>query len=172
MQLFDNTRRDSLTQLIATNSNSLKEIYFADLDRAGFHSWSSFLNCIASCSNLITLKLSYSNFSSYDVSCWYSTISALKSLVFLALRDIPLQDSGMMVLCGSLVHHSVIRRLWVRNCKLSSASCHTLSCLIPTLPKIRKLELSKSELSVPDSEPLQHLIQTAEKYFVEIQFED
>ena len=165
----DDSRRNSLAQLIATNSNSLKEIYFVNLDTVGFHSLSVFLNCIASCSNLMLLKLSFSNFSSYDVSCWY-TISALKSLVFLLLRDIPLQDSGMMVLCGSLVHHSAIRRLRVRNCKLSSASCHTLNCLIPTLPKIRILTLSRSELSVPDSEPLQRLIQTAEKYSVEIEF--
>ena len=167
---YDYTRRDSLAQLIATNSNSLREIYLVCLDTVGFHSWSNFLNCIASCSNLMTLRLSFSNFHSYDVSCWYSTISALKSLVYLALRDIPLQDSGMMVLCGSLVHHSAMRWLWVQNCELSSASCHTLSCLIPTLPKIRKLELSKSELSIPDSEPLQRLIQTAEKYSVEIKF--
>ena len=169
---YDDSRRHLLTQLIAANSNFLKEIYFVGLHRVGFHSWSSILNCIASCSNLVTLKLSFSNFSSYDVSCWYSTISALKSLVYLVLRAIPLQDSGMMVLCSSLVHHSAIRGLHTQNCELSSASCHTLSCLIPTLPKIRKLQLSKPELSVPDSEPLQRLIQTAEKYSVEIEFLD
>ena len=162
----------SLTPIIATNSNSLREVYFSNLDRVEFHSLSSFLSCIASCSNLMTLMLSCSDFSSYDVSCWYSTISALKSLVFLLLVDIPLQDSGMMVLCRSLVHHSAIRWLRVRNCKLSSASSHTLNCLIPTLPKIRRLALFKPELSDPDSEPLQRLIQTAVKYSVEIQFTD
>ena len=48
--------------------------------------------------------LSHSNFTSYDISC-YSTISALTSLIYLVLLAIPLQDSGMLVLCGSLVHH-------------------------------------------------------------------
>ena len=166
----DGSCRHSLTELILKNYFFLKEIDFDQLHNIGFHSWSVFLNCIASCSNLMTLKLSNSNFSSYDVSCWYSTISALKSLVFLSLRAIPLQDSGMMVLCGSLVHHSAIRLLRVYRCELSSASCHTLNCLIQILPKIRKLALSKSELSVPDSEPLLRLIQTAEKYSVEIKF--
>ena len=168
----DYSRKNSLTELIATNSNSLKEINFNLLHAVGFHGLSSFLKSISSCSNLMTLKITSCNLTSFDVRCWYSTISALKSLVYLVVQDIPLQDSGMMVLCGSLVHHSAIRWLWVRKCELSSSSCHTLSCLIPTLPRIRMIELSQSELSVPDSEPLQRLIQTAEKYSVEIQFKD
>ena len=171
-ELPTNNRMELLTELISTNKDSLKQIDLDELHRIGFHSWSIFLDCIASCSNLMTLKLSDTNFSHDDVSCWYSTISALESLVFLSLVAIPLQDSGMMVLCGSLVHHSALRWLRVYRCELSSASCHTLSCLIQILPKIRKIELYNLELSVPDSEPLQRLIQTAEKYSVEIQFLD
>ena len=167
----DTSHGKLLTEIIAKNHDSLKAIYFTELHSIGIDSWSSFLNCIALCSNLMSLKLTYSEFILEDIS-WHNSIAALTSLVHLVLRAIPLRDSGMMELCHGLVCHPGIRRLLIVECELTSASCNTLSCLIQTLRKLRKITISKSELSRPNPEPLGRLQQTAKKVYVEVEPQD
>ena len=160
----------SLTELIHSNSKSLREITLPFLHKVGFHSWNSLFNVITSCSNLMWLHLTHTQFSSEDMSCWYRAVSALNSLVYLQLFNIPLQDSGMLVLCSSLSCHPAIRLLSVGYCELTSVSCVALMCLIQTLPRVRQLTLSKPELSSPESEQLQLLEQLAEQCSVKILF--
>ena len=160
----------SLTELIHSNSKSLREINLPFLHEVGFHSWNSLFNVITSCSNLMSLKLSHTQFSSEDMSCWYRTVSALNSLVHLSLVNTPFQDSGMLVLCGSLSCHPAIRWLGIQNSNLTSASCVALMWLIQTLPRVRQLYLYEPELSSPESEQLQLLEQLAEQCSVKIRF--
>ena len=158
-----------LTQLIASNSNSLRDIQLIHLREVGFNSWSSIFNVISPCSNLMVLKLWFAQFDPEDMSCWYIVVSALNSLVYLELASTSLKDSGMLILCHSLSYHPAIRRLWIYSCGLTSASCEPLVCLIQTLPRVKRLNLDESEFSNPDSAPLQRLTQIAEECSVKIE---
>ena len=158
----------SLIELIISNANSLRDITLSNLHELGFDSCNSFFTVVSLCSNLMVLQLWFTEFISEDMSFWYIALSALNSLVYLSLLGSPLQDSGMLVVCSSLAYHPTIRRLNVRSCELTSSSCVALKCLIQTLPRVRMLELSKSELSSPDSEQLQSLLQLAEECSVKI----
>ena len=163
---------DSLSKLISNNFHSLRDLRLDFLHKVGFDSWSSYFSCVTSCTNLIVLMLDNTEFSSDEISCWYRASSALNSLAYLGLAYIPLQDSGMIVLCHSLSYHSAIRKLMVWDCKLSSVSCVPLMCLIQTLKTVRTLELSKRELSSPDPEQFQLLTQIAEECSVKIELFD
>ena len=158
----------SLIELIISNANSLRDITLSFLNGLWFDSCNSFFTFVSLCSNLMVLKLVFTQFIPEDMSFWCIVLSALNSLVFLALSYSPLQDSGMLVVCSSLAYHPAIRWLDVRGCELTSSSCVALKCLIQTLPRVRMLELSKSELSSPDSEQLQSLLQLAEECSVKI----
>ena len=159
----------SLIELIISNANSLREISLSCLHGLWFGSCDCFFTVVSLCSNLMVLRLVSTEFNSEDMSFWSIALSALNSLVCLELSYSPLQDSGMLVVCSSLAFHPTIRRLHVENCELTSSSCVALKCLMQTLPRVRKLVLSKSELSSPDSEQLQSLLQLAEECSVEIE---
>ena len=161
-----------LSQLISINSHSLRQLSLTQLHKVGFDSWSSYFSCVTSCTNLIRLALDNTEFSSDEISCWYRASSALNSLAYLHLSDIPLQDSGMIVLCHSLSYHPAIRRFSMWVCELSSVSCVPLMCLIQTLKTVRTLKLSKRELSSPDPEQFQLLTQIAEECSVKIELFD
>ena len=134
--------RNSLAQLISNNSNSLRELRLSNLHRVGFHSWSSYFSCVTPCTNLVVLGFMMIEFISDDISCWYRAVSALKSLAYLALYKVKLQDSGMLVVCSSLAYHPTIRCLWIVNCDLTSASCIPIVYLIQTLKYVRELDLN------------------------------
>ena len=162
------SHRDRIVQLINRNSNSLRHLDLPFLHLAGFHDWSSFLPTLHSCSNLVFLLLTNTKFPLHDISCWYEAVSALRSLVFFGLTAVPLRDEGLWVVCHSLTHHPAIRSLLISSCDLTPESCRTLSCLIQTLPQIRKLTIYKAELFRPDFQ-LQSLVLAAEECSVEIQ---
>ena len=160
----------ALTKLIGSNSNSLRAISLMQLHNVGINSWSSFFSCVTRCNNLIVLQLLNCNFSSEDMSCWYRAVSALKYLVLINLNTISLQDAGMLVVCHSLSYHPALRNLMIKYCNLSSASCLPLMCLIQTLKHVKMLDLSKSELSTPDTSKIELLKEMAEGCTVEIKF--
>ena len=167
--LRDNYQQQ-LINVITNNSTSLREIYLEELHTVGFNSWTSILTPIQSCCNLVALTLTYSPFSSDDISYWDTAILYLQSLVELSLNDIPLQDTGLMTLCKSLNRHPAIRSLIIIECEFTSNSCEPIGMLIHTLPYLRELKLRKPELSLPDASPLQLLQQTAELFSVKMEF--
>ena len=162
--------RHQLTEILSNNSTSMRFITLFQVETYGFNSWTSFLTPIQSCHNLVSLTLFVSPLSSDDISYWFTAIRYLQSLAQLHLQAIPLEDTGLMVLCQSLIAHPAIRRLEISNCSLTSDSCEPISMLIHTLPYLRELQLNKSDLSQPDSIPIQNLIRTAELFSVEIKF--
>ena len=168
--LFRDNYQLQLINVITNNSTSLRDIELHRVYTVGFNSWTSFLTPIQSCCNLVSLKLTYSPFTSDDISYWDTAILYLQSLVELGLAAIPLQDTGLMTLCKSLNRHPAIRSLWIDKCELTSNSCEPIEMLIHTLPYLRLLRLYKPELSFPDASPLQLLQQTAELFSVEVEF--
>ena len=165
--LSENYQRQ-LIDLINNNSTSLRDIVLAHVHRVGLNSWTSFLSSIQSCSNLVSLAVSSSPFSSDDISYWYTAILCLQSLVQLAIQTVPLQDTGLMILCKCMYKHPAIRNICITRCELTSNSCEPIMMLIHTLPYLRLLRLHKPELSLPDAIPLQLLQQTAELFSVEV----
>ena len=158
-----------LIKVINNNSTSLRGIALTALNKVGLNSWASILAPIQSCRNLVSLSLVYSPFPSDDISSWDTAILYLQSLVELCLIVIPLQDTGLMTLCKSMNRHPAIRRLRIDLCKLTSDSCEPIMMLIHTLPYLRILMLYESELSLPEANPLQLLLQTAELFSVEVE---
>ena len=99
-------------------------------------------------------------------------ISNMNSLVQLALVWVPVQDSGMRVLCRCLCFHPAIRSLVFEHCELTSASCTTIINLIQTLRNIKIIDCSREELSRPETERLQLLIEVSEECSVKIELSD
>ena len=161
-----------LTELLTTSCTSMTDIGLFAVHTIGFNSWTSFLTPIQSCHNLVSLSLFVSQLSSDDISYWFTAIRYLQSLAVLFLYGIPLEDTGLMILCQSLTRHPAIRRLMLSKCSLTSVSCEPISMLIHTLPYLRQLQLDKPDLSQPDSNPLPNLIRTAELFSVEIKLDD
>ena len=162
--------RHMLTEIIRNNSNSLRDIQLVTLNRIGFNSWTSILSSFQSCHKLVRLSLLNCSFSPNDISYWYTAISYLQSLVVLGLAAIPMGDTGLIVLCKSLNLHPAIRVLRINICELTSNSCEPIAMLIHAIPYLRKLIISRSELSNPDPIPLQLILQTAEMFSVKIQY--
>ena len=167
--LRDNYQQQ-LINVITNNCTSLRDMHLITLHKIGFNSWTSILTPIQSCCNLVSLTLTYSPFTSDDISYWDTAILYLQSLVELVISAIPLQDTGLMTLCKSLNRHPAIRSLDIDECELTSNSCEPIEMLIHTLPYLRLLRLHKPELSLPDANPLQLLQQTAELFSVKVEF--
>ena len=161
--------KQQLIKAISNNRTSLRDIELDRLHTVGLNSWTSILTPIQSCCNLVSLSLTYSPFPSDDVSYWDSAIPYLQSLVELGLLAIPLRDAGLMTLCKSMNRHPTIRNLSIRKCELTSDSCEPIMMLIHTLPYLRLLRLYEPELSLPDANPLQLLLQTAELFSVKVE---
>ena len=161
--------KQQLIKVISNNSTSLRDIELDCLNTVGLNSLTSILTLIQSCCNLVSLKLSYSRFSSDDISYWDTAIPYLQSLVELSLIGIPLQNTGLMTLCKSMNRHPAIRSLRIDRCELTSDSCEPIMMLIHTLPYLRILKLYEPELSLPDANSLQLLQQTAELFSVKVE---
>ena len=143
-----------------------------DLNTVGFYSWTSVLSSLQSCHKLVGLSLIACPFSSDDISCWYTAIGCLQSLVELYLGGIPMGNRGFMILCKSLNLHPAMRGLGIVKCELTSNSCEPISMLIHTLPYMRKLMIHKPDLSQPDPVPLPLMLQTADMFSLQIEYRD
>ena len=91
-------------------------------------------------------------------------MSSLRRLVYLYMWAVPLSNSALSSLCIGLIHHPTIRCIVLDECDLNSNSCEILTHLIPTVPQLKKLEISNNILSEPDPNPIKLLEQTAELY--------
>ena len=164
--------RNLLSQLNTKYGKSMRDITLLNLHKVGFDSWGNITNMLKSFSNLVSLNLFFTEISSADIHCWKEVISNMNSLVQLALVSIPVQDSGMRVLCRCLCFHPAIRSLLFEHCELTSASCTTFINLIQTLRNIKIIECSREELSRPETERLQLLIEVSEECSVKIELSD
>ncbi|XP_034885848.1 NACHT, LRR and PYD domains-containing protein 3 isoform X2 [Mirounga leonina] len=85
------------------------------------------------------------------VSLWQSLFSVLSTnslnLTELNLSDNALGDPGIKVLCEMLQHPGCnIRRLWLRQCCLSSQCCFNISSVLSSNQKLVELDLSHNTL--------------------------
>ena len=71
--------KQQLIRVISNNSTSLKDLQLGHLNTVGLNSWTSILTPIQSCCNLVSLSLTYSPFSSDDISYW-DLLSSIFSL--------------------------------------------------------------------------------------------
>ena len=122
------------------------------------------------CDALIELEISgiYSFFSfNENIISRNTSVDYLQSLIRLYLCRIPLLSSEVYTLCDGLAYSPVIKKIEISGCKLDSTSCVHFIHLIPTLPQLKKLDVSDNELSSPDPTQVKILRQTAEEYSVE-----
>ena len=154
-----------LQQLIFENRNTLKYLSLDFVDNI-LTDMDIFLNCIALCTNLVELWLSYTDLTPEDISLWSATVNNMNALVVLQLQSIPLSDTGLESLCAGLACHTNIRSLWVTEADLTSLSCDTLIQLIPTITQLEILYVS--DLEELDEEAFELLQQTADEYSIEL----
>ena len=121
---------------------------------------------ISACTNLVHIELHDTPLEHDDVSLLGGTVSRLRSLVYLQLDEIPLDDTMTLYLCRGLMNHPTIRYLRLWDCELNSNCCEGLTQLIPTLKQLKKLDIPGNNLSKPDPKPVLLLQQTAKLYSV------
>ena len=155
---------DYLIQLINANGDTLRGVGLYYLEKIGIMSWEIFLNCLASCTNLVRLEIWSTRLPADDVSQWSNTLSKLKSLVELVLYAVSLSDTGLISVCGGLIKHPAIRKLDIQRCNLTSLSCLPLIHLIPTVYQLESLTVN--ELSEQEQESIKLLTATADEYCI------
>ena len=155
---------DYLIQLINANGDTLRGVGLYCLEEIGFMSWEMFLNCLASCTNLVRLEIWSTRLPADDVSQWSNTVSKLESLVELVLYAVSLSDTGLISVCGGLIKHPAIRKLSLQRCNLTSLSCLPLIHLIPTVYQLESLTVNG--LSEQEKESIKLLTATADEYCI------
>ena len=163
---YNKSYRNSLTQTILRNSNTLRGLVLSDLEAMGFDTWESILTPIQRCNKLIELRIF--DFNPNDISYWSTAIDSLQSLIYLRLEQISLQPKEMYILCDSLACHPTIRGLTIVNCNLNSTACEHLNYLIESLPMLMRLDISENCLCAPDPHQLNILKEFAAKNSVDI----
>ena len=171
LQIQANTTEDTtfsiyLLQIINGNRHSLKGMQLWCLDKLGFNNWSLLLNSLEFCTNLVQLKLCYTNLTTNDVTHWDKAVNKMKSLVELDFSDVPLYDTGLLSLCEGLVYHPAIRSLELYNCNLTSLSCDPLIHLIPTVSQMETLTVWR--ISEPDGDAIFLLKATADEFSIKL----
>ncbi|KFV44983.1 Ribonuclease inhibitor [Tyto alba] len=74
-------------------------------------------------------------------------LSNKSSLIDLIMGDNKIGDSGMALLCEGLMHPNCkIRKLWLWDCDITSASCEGLSRLISTKETLTEMSLTDNNL--------------------------
>ena len=164
-QTEDTTLSGYLTELINANGDTLKGIELIYLERSGFKTWGIFLNCLASCTNLVKLYIESTRLPADDVTLWSNTLIKLKSLVELRFFLVSLLDAGLFSVCEGLINHSAIRKLDIQRCNLTSLSCMPLIHLIPVVYQLETLEVGG--LSKPEELSIKLLRTTADEYCIE-----
>ena len=162
---------DILIQIINRNSNTLRVIKLCRLFRIGIYSWDSILAPIQHCNKLIELELGVirSEFNMNSIST-NTSVDYLQSLIRLNLFSTALLPSEVYTLCDGLAYSPVIKEIGIILCELDSTSCVHFIHLIPTLPQLKKLDVSHNELSSPDPTQVKILRRIAKEYSVKCDF--
>ena len=159
----DTDLSDCLIQLIHRNQHTIRGLKLDRFQSIGFKSWNGFLNALHFCVNLVQIELRWIP-QLDDVTLWSSTLCNLNSLLILEFSFVGLFDTGLISVCEGLIAHPTIKFLWVYSCKQTSESCEALTNLIHTVSYLERLYVDK--LSIPDTEPIKILRQTAEEYSI------
>ena len=159
----DTDLSDCLIQLIHRNQHTIRALKLESLEDIRFNSWNGFLNALHFCVNLVQIEL-WEIPQLDDVTLWSSTLCNLNSLVLLEFSSVDLFDTGLISVCEGLIAHPTIKCLQVSNCEQTSVSCEALTNLIHTVSYLEILEVDN--LSLPDTEPIKILKQTAEEYSI------
>ena len=173
LEFRDTGREDTdlsycLIQLIHRNQHTIRGLKLESLEYIGFKSWNGFLNALHFCVNLVQIELSDIPRLD-DVTLWSSTLCNLNSLVVLIFSIVELFDTGLIYVCEGLIAHPTIKYLRVYKCEQTSESCEALTNLIHTVSYLERLLVTN--LSEPDTEPIEILKQTAEEYSIETDFD-
>ena len=171
LKIGDNTIEDTtlcpyLLQTIIQNRHSLRGMELWYLHILGLTKWSSLLNCLELCTNLVRLKLWRTTLPTNDVTHWSRAVRKMNSLVELIFNDVSLFDTGLLSLCEGLIYHPAIRSLQLEDCGLTSLSCEPLIHLIPTISQLEILTVTG--LSKPDGDPLLLLQETVDEFSIEL----
>ena len=159
----DTDLSDCLIQLIHRNQHTIRVLMLDSLGYIGYKSWNGFLNALHFCVNLVKIELEDIP-QLDDVTLWSSTLCNLNSLVLLTFYYVELFDTGLISVCEGLIAHPTIKCLFVFECKQTSESCEALTNLIHTVSCLETLRVTN--LSEPDTEPIEILKQTAEEYSI------
>ena len=121
---------------------------------------------LLACTNLVHIHLSHTSLNHDNASLFGTVMAALKCLIYLDLRGIELHIPVQLALFNGLLHHPTIVCILISKCKLSSYSCIILARLIPTLTKLKKLDIRHNKLPFLHIGPPVVLKQTAEIHFI------
>ena len=166
------TVHTDILRVLNTNKHTLRGfelIYLSSLERPR---WDKFFSSISTCTNLILFRLSNTTLRHHDVTLLSTAVGRLRYLVFLDLYQVRLEsldDIVFLHMCRGLIYHPSIQYLRLQSCKLNSNFCDPLTHLIPTLLRLKRLDLSDNMLYQPNSEPIQLLEQTAKSYSVTLE---
>ena len=160
------TYGDILKHIINKSTNTLRGIKLDWLDSIGIDNWDNILALIQHCSKLIELDICYiiTLFDTFISS--NTTVDYLQSLVKLFLCFIPLSSTEVYTLCDGLAYNPVIKEITIELCRLDSTACIHLIHLIPTLPQLKKLNVTGNNLNSPDPTQIEILEQTSKEYSV------
>ena len=161
-----NTLYTNLLQIFFDNRHTLRAVTLYDIQYSGLRSWSVFLNILSLSTNLIELELRNISLLPDLTNHWDIIGNDLKLLIVLEL-SVSLYDTGFESLCAGLFYHPSIKRLLVRDDKLTFLSCEPLIYLIPTVTQLEKLEVPGI---YKDMEGSNLLKQKADEYSIELRF--
>ena len=162
----DSGHKDLLLHVLNTNKHTLRGLDLSHLQRVGLTSWNEFFSSIAACTNLVILRLWKTELQHDDVTLFGAAVSRLRSLVYLYIIAVPLDDIVWLHLCIGLMYHPTIRCLEIWSCNLNSNCCNALTHLIPTLLQLTTLDMKYNYLSSPNPVPVLLLTLTAKLYSV------
>ena len=162
----DSGHKDLLLHVLNSSKHTLRGLKLSHLQRVGLTSWNDFFSSIAACTNLVILRLRKTELQHDDVTLFGAAVSRLRSLVYLDLYEVPLDDIVLLHLCIGLMYHPTIRCLGIWSCDLNSNCCKALTHLIPTLLQLTTLDMRFNNLSTPDPEPVLLLTRTTKLYSV------
>ena len=158
-----------LLRVLNTNKHTLRGLELSDLDTVRLTRWDEFFSSISTCTNLVLIRLSDTTLQHDYVTLLGTAVSRLRSLVYLELFIVPLDEIVLLHMCRGLIHHPTIQYLGLKWCKLNSNCCDPLTHLIPTLLQLKKLYLEQNNIYEPNPEPFLLLEQTAKLYSVTLE---
>ena len=163
------TVHEDLLRVLNTNRHTLRGLVLSDLRTVGLTRWDEFFSSIGTCTNLALIRLWRTTLQHDDVTLLGTAVSRLRSLVYLELGILSLNEIVLLHMCRGLIYHPTLQHLGLQSCDLNSNYCDPLTHLIPTLLQLKTLDLEGNNLNEPISEPFLLLKQTAKLYSVTLE---
>ena len=161
---------EDLLRVLNTNKHTLRGLELSNLDIVVLTRWDEFFSSISTCTNLVLIQLSNALLLQQDDVALLSTaVNRLRSLVYLDLYFVPIDEIVLFYMFEGLIYHPTIQYLGLRLCDLNSNFCDPLTHLIPTLLQLKRLNLEDNNIYKPNPEPFLLLEQTAKQYSVTLE---